>query len=146
MYLTPPHAWGTPESDCINIHVVIDGVKIRFVWVLFGFSGPIPENEDRSLSLLGLHGNWIQCQTPLSPLYHRSNCGLSAHHHILVNLSLGEVTMRRFTPWIHSLKERKDNVFECLYACVYKVSSLKSNIWTVVNCSIGWMVATVASI
>lgn len=74
---------------------------------MFGFPGSIPENEDCCLSLLGLHGSWIQCQTSPSPLYHRSNCGLSANHYILVNLSLGQVTVRRLKSWIPERGRKK---------------------------------------
>lgn len=58
------------------------------------FAGSITENEDPSLSLLGLHGNWIKCQTSTPPLHHCGYGGLSANHYILVNLSLGQVTVR----------------------------------------------------
>ena len=70
-------------------------------------AGSISENEDPHLSLLGLHGNCIKCQTSSPPLYHCGDCTLSANHYILVNLSLDQVTMRHLITWSPSVLDPK---------------------------------------
>lgn len=87
-----PKCLNFPLIKC-NLHIICFSMDCRFKNIAV-FAGSISENEVCSLPLLGLHGNWIKCQTSSSPLYHCSYCTLSANHYILVNLSLDQVTTR----------------------------------------------------
>lgn len=62
--------------------------------VFFFSTGSISENENPAIHLLGIHWNGIQHEASTPHLYHRGNRRLSAHHHLLVNVSLGQVTAR----------------------------------------------------
>lgn len=119
----------TKKTYEANIHVKINTLVINspnlFIFITrvyfstinhncaASFTGSISENEDPPLPLPGLDGNGIKCQTPTPPLYHRGNCSLSAHHYLLVNVSLGQVTEA-----FNNLKSKKD--------------------WTQKKCGVSW--------
>lgn len=58
-------------------------------------AGAFPENEDPDVTDVGLHVHQLQRQTPNAHVHHHGDRALSAHHHLLVNLSPGQVTVRR---------------------------------------------------
>ncbi|XP_077434199.1 protein YIF1A isoform X1 [Vanacampus margaritifer] len=51
-----------------------------------------PENEDPDVAGVGLHVHQLQRQTASAHVHHRGHRPLSARHHLLVNLSPGQVT------------------------------------------------------
>lgn len=78
----------TVTSSALRLNLILMGTLIS--------TGSLFEDEDPHVPLIGLYGNQFKCQTPTPPLYHRGNRHLSANHHILVNISLGQVTARPF--------------------------------------------------